>query len=276
MLRLGLIPSVDPDTMISEAQPFLHALQSLTGEAAEAVVPPSYDAVARGLLDGSIDIGFIGPAGYVVAKDKLKAPIMPIARGVLDVGGSSWGSAIIVARSDAGIDTVGDLQGRSFLFSDPVSTSGYFIPYSVLAQNGVSPEAGLGSSRFTGSLGASLEQVATGVADAAGIGDEILALAVKRGELRDSDVKTIYTSKPIPGSLFVMRTSLGEDLKEQLKRGILKMQDMPFCKIGLIRSMDVAADEEYDLVRDHLREFERHFFRFAAGSALIALSQSHC
>lgn len=257
MLRLGLIPSVDPATMISEAQAFLQALQYSTGQEASAVVPPDYEAVGQGLLDGTIDIGFIGPAGYVVAKDKLMAPIAPISRGILDIGNSSWGSAIIVTRADSGIEEVSNLCGRSFSFSDPISTSGYFIPYRVLTESGVNPETDLGETRFTGSLGLSLQQVAEGAVDAAGIGDEILALAIKRGELQESDIRTIYVSEPIPGSLFVLRTLLDSDLQEQINRTILAMSNMPFCKVGLIRSMEPASDEDYDIVREQLNAFER-------------------
>ena len=257
MLRLGLIPSVDPASMILDAQPFIQSLRSSLGIEAEAVVLPGYDAVGQGLLDGSIDIGFIGPAGYVVAKDRLKAPIVPIARGVLDVGGSSWGRAIIITRTDTGIETVSDLRGRSFTFSDPLSTSGYFFPYRVLAESGVNPEMDLRESRFSGSLGLSLQQVADGVVDAAGIGDEILALAIKRGELQETDIRTIYESEPIPGSLFVICTLLEGNLLERVKRTILAINNMPFCKIGLIRSMELASDEEYDIVRQALGEFER-------------------
>lgn len=213
--------------------------------------------LGRGLLDGSIEIGFIGPAGYVLARDKLKAPITPIARGVLDVGGTSWGSAIMIARADAGIEKVGDLRGKSFLFSDPASTSGYFIPYRALAERGVNPETDLAQSRFSGSLGLSLQHVAEGEADAAGIGDEILALAIKRGEIQESDIKTIHASEPIPGSLFVVRNLPDQVLVKKIRDTILALTDMPFCKVGLIRSMDPASDEEYDIVRDHLRAFER-------------------
>ena len=295
MLRLGLIPSVDPASMILDAQPFIQSLRSSLGIEAEAVVLPGYDAVGQGLLDGSIDIGFIGPAGYVVAKDRLKAPIVPIARGVLDVGGSSWGRAIIITRTDTGIETVSDLRGRSFTFSDLLSTSGYFFPYRVLAESGVNPEMDLRESRFSGSLGLSLQAGSRrgggdagngndrtdpsgssgegrsdqedrpgfegfeehGVVDAAGIGDEILALAIKRGELQETDIRTIYESEPIPGSLFVICTLLEGDLLERVKRTILAMNNMPFCKIGLIRSMELASDEEYDIVRQALGEFER-------------------
>lgn len=259
MLRLGLIPSVDPETMIVESQPFLQALTSSIGIEAEAVVPPDYDAVGRGLLEGAIDIGFIGPAGYVIARDQLKAPIAPIGRGVLEVGGSSWGSAIIVTRADSGIETVGDLRGKSFLFSDPASTSGYFIPYRVLAESGINPEVDLAKVPFSGSLGLSLKSVAEGTAAAAGIGDEILALAIERGELAESEIRIVHASEQIPGSLFVLRTSLESDLQDRISQTILAMENMPFCKIGLIRSMEAASDEEYDLVRDHLREFERCF-----------------
>lgn len=259
MLKLGLIPSVDPDLMIKEAQPFINALSAAVEQASEAVVPPDYDAVNQGLANGSIDIGFVGPAGYVVAKDKLNAPIDPISRGVLDVGGTSWGCAIIVCRSDSGIEKVSDLNGKSFAFSDPVSTSGYYFPYQVLADHGVNPEADLGATCMTGSLGISLQQVAKGTVDAAGIGDEILALAVQRGEHSIGEIRIIYESEPIPGSLFVVRNTLEAELLNEIKTTILAMKDMPFCKIGLIKSMDPASDREYDVVRRQLKKFEECF-----------------
>ena len=256
MLKLGLIPSVDPGLMIKEAQPFINALSAAVGQEVEATVPPDYDAVGQGLANGSIDIGFVGPAGYVVAKDKLNASIDPISRGVLDIGNSSWGRAIIVCHADSGIKEVRGLKGKSFAFSDPISTSGYYFPYQVLAERGVNPETDLRAVSMTGSLGASLQHVADGTVDAAGIGDEILALSIQRGELEDGEIKTIYEGDPIPGSLFVVRNTLDGELLAGIKNTILAMKNMPFCKIGLISSMDPASDQEYDVVRDQLSKFE--------------------
>lgn len=249
MYRLGLIPSVDPETMIREAVPFAECLGAAIGLDVETIVLENYDAVGENLRSGGLDMAFIGPAGYVIAKDQLRAPIEPIARGVLALNMSAWGHAIIVARADSKIHAVSDLRGKSFVFSDPISTSGYLLPQRVLKDCGLDPERDMTIHPYSGSLGISLQKVLDGEVHAAGIGDEIMDLAVDRGEFSRSEIRVIHQSPPIPGSLFVARQEKDPARMQILSEAVLSMRDIHFCKIGRIHSMEPALDLEYDIVR---------------------------
>ena len=249
MYRMGLIPSIDPKTMIREAAPFAELLSDLIGMDVETVVPEKYEAVGESLRSGELDMAFIGPAGYVIAKDKLQAPIEPIARGVLALNMSAWGHAIIVVRSESEIYRITDLNGRSFVFSDPLSTSGYLLPKQVLKDAGLDVGSDLTIHPYSGSLGVSLKQVLDGAVDAAGIGDEILDLAIDRGEFDRSEIRVIHKSPSIPGSLFVARREPDPERLQIVSEAILSMRDIIFCKIGRIHSMEKALDKEYDIVR---------------------------
>ncbi len=256
MFRVGLIPSVNPATMIKEAAPFLRQLSEAIGMETEAIVPSNYEAIGEGLCSGDLDMAFMGPAGYVIARDKQKAPIEPIARGVLDLTKSSWGRAIIITRSDSDIDDITDLKGKSFLFSDSISTSGYLLPIKVLRENGLEPATDISIPPFSGSLRKSLQQVLDGDVDAAGMGDEILDLAVLKGEVNETDIKIIYSSPSFPGSLFVLRQAEDKVSTDTTKKAVLAMSKIPFCKIGMIASMEVATDADYEIVREMIGDVQ--------------------
>jgi ABC-type phosphate/phosphonate transport system substrate-binding protein len=103
---------------------------------------------------------------------------------------------------------------------------------------------------YSGSLRKSLQQVLNGDVDAAGIGDEILDLAVMKGEIPESEIQIIYSSPSIPGSLFVVRNSDDKVPPDRVKKAVLAMNNIPFCKIGLIHTMELAKDSDYEIVRE--------------------------
>ena len=48
--------------------------------------------------------------------------------------------SMIITRVDAGLNTIQDLKGKSFIFNDPKSTSGYLYPMVMLKKVGIKME----------------------------------------------------------------------------------------------------------------------------------------
>lgn len=257
VVRLGMIPSEDAEKLIRDSGPFIAALEKELGAKVKPFVAMDYSAVIEALKSNKLEIAFLGPASYILAKDKVGAKIEAVARGIMKKTGKSSYRGLIIAHPSTPIANLQDLKGRTFAFVDPASTSGNFVPRFVFNENRIDPEKDFKSLYYSGTHQASLIAVKEGKVDAAAIADEVYHLALARGQLKESDVKVIFTSKPIPGSPFVVRTNLPEDLRTKYKNALLKISNVRFGKLGVITGMDPAKDSDYDIVRGLIALKER-------------------
>jgi phosphonate transport system substrate-binding protein len=116
-------------------------------------------------------IGFIPAAGYVIASKRCGVQVS--AKAVRFGWAVYWAQYIV--RRDSDIYDLGDLDGKTWGYGDPGSTSGYIVPATELKAKGITPS----------------KEVQTG-------GHNQTALAVYNGEV---DFGTTYYSTPVmPGA----------------------------------------------------------------------------
>ncbi|UCD80269.1 MAG: phosphate/phosphite/phosphonate ABC transporter substrate-binding protein [Desulfobacterales bacterium] len=248
-IRFGLIPSEDADKLIADSQPFIKELEKNIGLPIKPYVAIDYSAVIEALKSNQLEIAFLGPASYVLAKDKVGCPIDAVARGVMAQTGKSSYQMYLITQPKSNIYDMQDLKGRTFAFVDPASTSGNFMPRYVFSRNHIDPEKDFKSIYYSGTHQASLIAVKEGKVDAGCIASEVYDLAIERGQMKESDVRVFYRSQPIPGSPFVVRTNLPQELQDKLRKGFLDLKGVRFGKLGVVNEMDPATDADYDIVR---------------------------
>lgn len=249
-IRFGLIPSEDADKLIADSQPFIKALEENIGMPIKSYVAIDYSAVIEALKSNQLEIAFLGPASYVLAKDKVGCPIDAVARGVMAQTGKSSYQMYLITQPESKIYDLQDLKGKTFAFVDPASTSGNFMPRYVFNRNNIDPEKDFKTIYYSGTHQASLIAVKEGKVDAGCIASEVYDLAIERGQMKASDVRVFYRSQPIPGSPFVVRTNLPQDLQDKLRQGFLTLKGVRFGKLGVVNEMDPATDADYDIVRE--------------------------
>jgi phosphonate transport system substrate-binding protein len=257
VIRFGLIPSEDADKLIADSQPFIKALEKEIGMPIKPYVALDYSAVIEALKSDKLEIAFLGPASYVLAKDKVGCQIEAVARGIMALTGKSSYQGYIITQANNPIKDLQDLKGKSFAFVDPASTSGNFVPRYVFDKKGIDPEKDFKTVYYSGTHQASLIAVKEGKVDAAGVASEVYDLAIQKGQMKASDLKVIYRSDPIPGSPFVVRTNLPKELQAKLKKGIRSLKGVQFGKLGVVNAMDPATDADYNIVRELIAMKER-------------------
>lgn len=248
-IRFGLIPSEDADKLIADSQPFIKQLEKNIGLPIKPYVAIDYSAVIEALKSNQLEIAFLGPASYVLAKDKVGCEIDAVARGVMAQTGKSSYQMYLITQPDNSIYDLQDLKDRTFAFVDPASTSGNFMPRYVFSRNNINPEKFFKSIYYSGTHQASLIAVKEGKVDAGCIASEVYDLAIERGQMKESEVRVFYRSQPIPGSPFVVRTNLPPDLVTKLRKSFLDLKGVRFGKLGVVNEMDPATDADYDIVR---------------------------
>jgi phosphonate transport system substrate-binding protein len=115
----------------------IEALEKETGITFQWTGSKTYDEVIMKIGTKQADIGYVGAFGYVEAQDNFGVRL--IARTYGKEKRESYYS-MIITREDSGLKTLQDLRGRSFVFNDPKSTSGFLFPMVALKKVGFKME----------------------------------------------------------------------------------------------------------------------------------------
>src|SRR3954447_9942193 len=132
-LKMAFVPSADSQKVLGSGQPLSDLLTRFTGLTFQVSVPTSYAAVIEAMGANNVDVGWLAPFAYVLAKDKFGAEV--ILASVR--GGSKTYTGQIITQADSGINDLAGLKGKKFAFVDPGSASGFLYPNALLAQNGI-------------------------------------------------------------------------------------------------------------------------------------------
>jgi phosphonate transport system substrate-binding protein len=167
-IKVLFVPSVDANIIVTGGKVMADALNAATGLTFEVTVPTSYAATIEEVCASPTDtMVFIPALGYALASQQCG---VDVAFKAIRYGFPVYWAAYIVGR-DSDIQTMADLQGKTWGYGDQGSTSGYMVPTVELATAGITPG----------------EQVQTG-------GHNQTVTAVYNGEV---DFGTVFYSVPL-------------------------------------------------------------------------------
>lgn len=247
VLNVGLVPAEDPRLVVSDNQVMLDQLAKSLGMQIKPFVATDYNGVIEALRAKRLDIALLGPFSYVLATSV--APVEAFVIPETQKQGASY-HAYIIARKDRNIRSIADLEGRTFAFVDPSSTSGHLFPKAGLIKAGFEPETGFSRMIFSGGHDASAIAVQNGKVDAAAVADALLESAISRGMVKQNEIVIVWKSPPIPGAPFVMRTDLPQELKARLRQAFARQKDVPWGPHATIKRWLAVDDSRFDVVRE--------------------------
>jgi len=135
-IKLYFVPSVEVAVIVESGDAITAFLEEQTGLKFEVKVPTTYAAVVEelGAAEGDA-MAFIPAMGYVLAADKYETDV---ALATVRYGWAYYWAQYVVAR-DSDMQTMADLNGKSWAYPSVTSTSGYLVPASYFAKNGIEP-----------------------------------------------------------------------------------------------------------------------------------------
>jgi phosphonate transport system substrate-binding protein len=135
-IRVLFVPSVEASVIVSGGEIMAQALNEATGLHFTVAVPTSYAATAEEMCASPDNtMGFIPGLLYVLATDLCG---VDVAFKAVRFGADSYWAQILVAR-DSDIETLDDLNGKSWAYPDAGSTSGYMVPFVMFDEGGITP-----------------------------------------------------------------------------------------------------------------------------------------
>lgn len=133
-IKVLFVPSVDANQIVTGGQVMADALHEATGLFFTVTVPTSYAATIEEVCASPDDtMVFIPPLGYAIASAQCG---VDVAFKAVRYGFPVYWAEYIVQR-DSPYQTLADLEGATWGFGEPGSTSGYMLPLVDLANNGV-------------------------------------------------------------------------------------------------------------------------------------------
>jgi len=256
VLRVGFVPAENAQQVIQNAQPIVDILQNRLGIEVQPFVATDYTGVIEALRGNKLDIAFLTPASYVLAKNEANVKVVLKS----ERKGSPFYYAAIITRADSGIKKLEDLRGKIFAFGDPLSTSANVFPRKMLHEHGIDPVRDFKQILNSGGHDATVLAVLNGKVDAGATyanspdnGDTAWMRYLKNPD----DVKKIRAiafSEPIPADNLVINANLDEPTAKKIEEIFVELSHDAQGKKMLrdlyqIDGFVAATDKDYDSVR---------------------------
>jgi phosphonate transport system substrate-binding protein len=223
-----------------------------TGLYVEANVVADYTALIEAMCSSppEVQMGVLPPFSYILAAERGCAEAALVA----DRFGRPVYNGQILVRANSGISTIADLAGKTFCRPDPLSTSGWIIPYLTMRANGLDPETDLAAITDSGSHDTVVIEIYNG--NCAAGSTYVDARTVIEAEYPDvmDNVTVLEVSADIPNDGIQFNPSMPQALRDQIVAGLLAVIETDAGGAALETMFSWNGLEEYgDAFYDPLR-----------------------
>lgn len=245
-LKLAIIPH---RSTLGNEQAYgmlIEALEKETGITFQWTGSKTYDEVIKKIGTKQADIGYVGAFGYIEAQENYGVKL--IARTYGKKRRESYYS-MIITREDAVLNTLQDLKGKSFIFNDPKSTSGFLFPMLELKKAGIKIED-FSEVRYVTRHANSLLAVYNKQADAGAIS----STAKEKVDIDFGKIKILWKSRPIYRGPWIVNKDLSDEQFYLIQNALLRISNYKdaekiFKDLGT-KGFIKGFDSDYDNIRE--------------------------
>jgi len=251
---IALKPDKNPDVMLGERKNLSAALVEKLGGEVEVIVPTSGAVILEGLVNGSIDAGYLSAADMVHARRAGAAELLLVG----EIDGRRSYSSYWLALKDKPYAAVEDLRGKPVAFASRTSTSGYLIPLVDLHNRGLVKKDpaeffGSGNVWFGTGYASAVERVLAGEAEAAAVSDYVLDKDKHLTAEQRAQLKVVARQGPVPTHVIAVSAKLDAEKRDRLRAALLSLgESHPALRDAVFTSPLVKADPG-----EHLAPVER-------------------
>ncbi|MCX6647027.1 MAG: phosphate/phosphite/phosphonate ABC transporter substrate-binding protein [bacterium] len=248
-VRIAFVPSVEAGAIETQLEAFDAKVSELLGHPVESSVVLSYTACIEQMAAGHFEVAMLPSSAYIMAHDRYDVQVR--LKAVRN--GSPTYRGQIITRTDSGINTLQDLIGRTFGFTDAASTSGHLYPKTLMIENGIDPDKDLAETTFIGSHQAVVLAVLNGRVDAGATYDDARDRLLETEPTVMEQTKVIAYTADIPSDTVSLRADCTGPFYDKLIEVLMTISkegtDSPFYAIYDIEELVPAQDSDYDPIR---------------------------
>lgn len=253
-LRIAVAAIISPQGTTESYTEFANYLGEALGRPVELVQRRTYAEVNALVAADAVDLAFVCTNAYVDGHDRFGMELL--AAPQIQGEAVYYSDLIVPATSTA--QTLADLRGKTFAFTDPMSFSGRVYPTYLVQQLGATPETFFRRTFFTYSHDRAIEAVAAGVADGAAVDSLVLDYALTRKPALREYLRVIHRSPAFGIPPVVTPPGLPPRQKRQLQDLLLTMDQDPVGRVVLahlgIDRFQPMADQAYATVRQLVQQ----------------------
>jgi phosphonate transport system substrate-binding protein len=214
----------------------------------------SYEAAVNAFATGQVQLGWFGAYSGLKARRAVPGSEI-IAQGETDRNYKTYFIAHVSTGLKPSKDFPRGIEGKSFLFGSPISTSGRLIPeYWIRRQFEKSPKEVFSRVSFSGDHASTLDLVEAGAADAGALDYTAFEAAQKAGTVDLSKVRVIWETPAFPDTSFIIRGDVnlifGNGFNRKVKQAIVDLDDEEVLKSFGRAKFIPAANEQYEFIEE--------------------------
>lgn len=249
-IRLGIPSKNSALTMFNRWQPIIREVSQRSGYNLKIIMLKNHNQLITKMKNREIDLGYYSPFFYVKASKKID--LKPLVMRV-KFGSPYYRSGFIV-RKESEINSLKDLKNKKIaLTAEADSTSGYYIPLSMLKNNGFDLKKDL-ELVFTGKHINVLKSVVYQSAAAGAI--KLYILDEADNQKLKSQIKVIEQSFYLPGSSIAVLNNFDREKLLKIKNAFLSLstdsKGLKTLKSMQFDGFVTSNDQLYNPVRNYL------------------------
>ena len=161
VFRITAIPDESPTELARKAAPLVKYLEAKLGMKVEYTPVSDYAAAVEALANKQVEMAWFGGFTFVQANVRSGGKAVPLVQREEDEKFKS-----VFITTDATINALTDLKGKTLSFGSASSTSGHLMPRSFLMAAKIDADTDLKRIAFSGAHDATIAAVAAGKVDA--------------------------------------------------------------------------------------------------------------
>ncbi len=248
-LRIAIASVLSPRGTIESYNRLLTYVGEQMGRRVELIQRQTYAETNELIARANVDLAFVCSGAYVEGRRDKSMELLVAPQ----VNGDTVYYSYIIVPAGSSAQSLQDLRGKAFAFTDPLSNSGRLAAIYQLWQMGERPESFFQRVIYTYSHDNSIKAVADKVVDGASVDSLVYDFLVQRGQGVPDKVRVIQQSAPFGIPPVVIPASLDPALKTQLRDVLLNMHKdqnglAALAEIGVDRFV-VVDESAYDSIR---------------------------
>lgn len=248
-LRFAIAPlRPTPAQTIKDFEPIFKYLADQLNATYEIVAPESWAAVSVAMTNGHVDVGWLGPWGYVLSHKKSGTEVIATAK----YRGKPFYKAIIVGRPELGIKKwPDDAKGLKLSLSDQGNTSGWLIPTAYFKSVGIDPKTFF-QYREGATFGQNESQIQAGLMDLGSDMDRGRNGMIEAGEIDAKKSKIYWESSLLPNDAISVPKSFDPVIKKRIVEILTSLSEEKAQSMmgsgynGFVK----AQDSDYKIIED--------------------------
>lgn len=253
-LRLAVAAIISPQGTAESYSELARYLGAKLHRPVELIQRRTYSEVNGLVENNAVDLAFVCTSAYIDGKDTFGMELLVAP----EINGQTVYYSVLLVHADSTAQSMADLRGSVFAFTDPMSFTGRVYPTYLVQKTGSHPDAFFARTFFTYSHDRAIEAVAAGIADGAAVDSLVLDNAIRRNPALQKQLRIVFRSPPFGIPPVVTPPFLSARQKALLAEVLLAMDEdregtVILSHLGIDRFVPIS-DNAYADVRQLIAE----------------------